>query len=98
VTAQLVPIDDLVTVDEIAKRLHWSINATCNVVQGRDGRYKLKFPKPIVGTAKRGVWLWTDVWEWFENTAPKTVEARRRASRAAAMTCKRDWNHGQRSA
>ena len=97
-STNLVPIEDLVTIDEIAKRLHWSVNATLNVATGRDGRYKLKFPRPLVGPAKRGVWLWTDVLQWFEETAPRTLEGRRRASRAAAMSYRNDWKRGKRSA
>lgn len=95
----LVPVDDLVTVDEIAERLHWSINSCMNIITGRDGRYKLKFPKPLVGRAKRGVWLWTDVEAWFEETAPKSIEARKRAAQAASMTNRRpNWRNGKKSA
>lgn len=96
---RLVSVDDLVTIDEIAERLHWSVNATMNIVQGRDGRHKLKFPRPLVGRAKRGVWLWPDVWEWFENVAPKNIEARRRTAYVAAMQpARRGWNHGRKAA
>lgn len=96
---RLVPVDELVTVDEIAKRLRWSLNTCVNVVTGRDGRYKIKFPKPLAGTAKRGVWLWMDVEEWHEKTAPKTIEARKRAAQCEAMTYKRpSWSHGRKSA
>lgn len=95
----LVPVDDLVTVDEIAKRLHWSLNSCLNVVTGRDGRYKLKFPKPLVGCAKRGVWLWTDVEAWHDETVPKSILARKRAAQTELMPYKQpNWACGRRSA
>ena len=95
----LVPIEDLVTIDEFAKRLHWSVNGTLNIATGRDGRYKLKFPRPLVGPAKRGVWLWTDVWQWVVETAPRTAEGRLRALSSEAETSyKNDSRRGKRSA
>ena len=95
----LVAVDDLVTIDEIAKRLHWSVNTTLNIAQGRDGRYKLKFPRPLVGPAKRGVWLWTDVWQWVVETTPKAAEGRLRALSSEAETSYRnDSKRGKRSA
>lgn len=95
----LVPVDDIVTVDEIAKRLHWSVNACLNVVTGRDGRYKLKFPRPLVGCAKRGVWLWTDVEAWYEETAPKSILSRKRTAQVPDSTYKRpSWRSGRKSA
>ncbi len=97
-SSNLVSIDDLVTLDDIAKRMHWSLNTTMNIAQGRDGRYKLKFPKPLIGPAKRGVWLWTDVWNWFEETAPKVIENRKRSAQVAETTHKRDWRHGSHTA
>lgn len=95
---RLVPVDDLVTIDEIAKRLRWSVNATANVVTGRDGRNKLKFPRPLVGRGKRGVWLWTDVWRWYEKASPRSAEARKRAGRAAAMKYTQNWKRGRYAA
>lgn len=98
-SARFVPVDDLVTVDDIAERLHWSVNTTLNIVTGRDGRYKLKFPRPLVGRAKRGVWLWTDVMSWFEETTPKTIERRKRsANRTPTMRRHHDWSNGRKSA
>jgi hypothetical protein len=98
-SSNLVSIDDLVTVDEIAKRLHWSVNTTLNIAQGRDGRYKLKFPRPLVGPAKRGVWLWTDVLAWVVETTPKAAAGRHLASSSGAETSYRnDSMRGKRSA
>ena len=98
-TDRLVAVDDLVTVDEIAKRLRMSVNAVSNIVRGNEGRRKLKFPKPLVGKGTRAVWMWDDVEEWYDATAPKSLEARRRAGRAAAMTYKQpSWSHGKKSA
>lgn len=98
-STSLVAIDDLVTIDEIAKRLHWSVNTTLNIAQGRDGRYRLKFPRPLVGPAKRGVWLWTDVWQWAVETGPKAAVERRLASSSEAETSYRnDSMRGKRSA
>lgn len=97
-STMLVPIEDLVTIDEIAKRMHWSVNATLNVATGRDGRYKLKFPRPLVGPAKRGVWLWTDVWLWLEEAAPRTAAGRYRESQAVETSYLNDSRRGRRSA
>lgn len=98
-STSLVSVDDLVTIDEIAKRLHWSVNTTLNIAQGRDGRYKLKFPRPLVGPAKRGVWLWTDVWAWAVETTPKAAAERHRELSSEAETSYRnDSMRGRRSA
>lgn len=98
-STSLVAVDDLVTIDEIAKRLHWSVNTTLNIAQGRDGRYKLKFPRPLVGPAKRGVWLWTDVWAWVVETTPRAAAGRHQVSSSEAETSYRnDSMRGKRSA
>ena len=91
-STNLVQIEDLVTIDEIAKRMHWSVNTTLNVATGRDGRYKLKFPRPLVGPAKRGVWL------WLEEAAPRIAAERYRASQAAETSYLNDSRRGRRSA
>lgn len=96
----LVPIDDLVTIDEIAKRLHWSVNATLNIATGKAGsKHRLKFPRPLVGPAKRGVWLWTDVCQWVVETTPKAAAERHRVLSSEAETSYRnDSRRGKRSA
>lgn len=91
-----VPVDELVTVFEIADMLKMSVNSASNIITGRDGRYKLKFPKPLVGRGTRAVWLWTEVESWYEAVGPKT---RRRNARATAMTYKRpSWSRGKKTA
>lgn len=95
----LVPVDDLVTIDEIADRLHWNVGLVLNIVTHKDERYKLKFPKPLVGPAKRGVWLWTDVEAWFEDPATQETQERKRQARAQSMTQRRSsWRSGRKSA
>lgn len=95
---RLVPVDELVTVDDIAKRLKMSVNSVSNIVKGRDGRYKIKFPKPLVGRGTRAVWQWTEVATWYESVAPNTVKARRQQANAAAMDYRRHWCRGNRTA
>ena len=84
--SRLVPVNELVTVDDIAVRLKMSINSVSNIVRGRDGRKRLRFPQPLVGRGTRAVWLWEDVEAWYDATAPKSQQARQKAGRAAAMT------------
>lgn len=96
---RLVPVSELVTVDVIAERLRMSVNTASNVATGRDGRYKHKFPRPLVGRGVRGVWLWTEVEAWWIAVAPKTVEARRRAGKRSNVPYKQpSWSHGKKSA
>ncbi len=76
----LVSIDDLVTVDEIAKRLRISVNCATNIVTDRDSKYRIKFPKPLVGCAKRGVWLWQDIEYWIECVEYSAQKRSRRES------------------
>lgn len=95
-SARLVAVDELVTIDDIAKRLKISVNIASNIAQGRDGRKKVKFPKPLVGNAKRGVWLWEDVEEWLRATAPKEEdEPKKKTQTTFKQPC---WTQGQKSA
>jgi hypothetical protein len=79
-SSRLVDLDELVTVDEIALRLKMSVNAASNLVRGRSGRHKRKFPKPIVGRGDHGVWLWEDVAEWHHATVQRSTPRRPRAT------------------
>lgn len=71
---RLVPVHELVTVDDIAKKLGVSVNTAANIVRGRDGKKRIQFPKPLVGVGVRAVWLWSDVADWCKQTAPKDKE------------------------
>ena len=96
---RVVPVSELVTVDEIARKLRMSVNAAVHMVRGRDGRAKTPFPAPLVGKGDRGVWLWTEVEEWWTASAPRSLKQRRRAARVASQTFKhQSWSHGRRSA
>lgn len=97
---RLVSVDDLVTLEEIAKRCKMSKTAVRNIVSGRDGRKRLGFPRPVTGKGARGIWLWPEVNEWYTNTMPRTAEGRRRAARASAMKYRQTprWQHGKRTA
>jgi hypothetical protein len=83
VSNRLVPLDELVTVDEIAKRLHWSINSCINVVTGRDSRLKHKFPKPLVGSSKHGVWMWSDIKEWKKLVGDDYISGKQKTSKSS---------------
>lgn len=76
-----VPVNDLVTVDDIAKRWHMSVGQVSNIVCGRNPKKGLNFPQPVVGTKTRAVWLWDDVDAWYKRAMPKQDLDERRASK-----------------
>lgn len=94
-SSRLVPVNDLVTVDDIAKRLKMSVNCVSNIVRGRDKKQKLKFPKPIVGTGTRAVWLWDEVEEWHGALELKAVKPARRPAKTYRQP---SWSHRSRGA
>ena len=69
-----VPIDELVTVDDIATILNVSVNVASNIVRGRDGKKRLKFPQPLVGKGTHAVWLKADVMEWHRERMAREAE------------------------
>lgn len=73
-------VNELVTVDDIAKRWKMSVGQVSNIVCGRDGRKKTHFPEPICGKGTRAVWLWPAVEEWYEKHTPKKKLEERRIS------------------
>lgn len=95
---RLVPVDELVTVDDIAKRLKMGVNTVMNIVKGRDKRFKDRFPAPITGKGTRAVWLWTEVEAWYEQIEQKTIAAQRRARRVSNTYKQPQWCRGRRTA
>jgi hypothetical protein len=79
-------VNELVTVDDLAKRWKMSVGQVSNIVCGRDGRKRTHFPQPVCGKGTRAVWLWPDAQEWFEKNAPKSKLEERRASRKGKKT------------
>jgi hypothetical protein len=63
--SKMVYVNDLVTVDLIAKRKKMSVGQVTNLIKGKTAR-KQHFPQPLVGWGCRGVWLWSDVDVWFK--------------------------------
>ena len=76
-----VYIDELTTVDMMAKRWKMSVGQVSNIVCGRDGKKRTHFPEPIAGSGTRAVWLWSDAQEWYSRTMPKQQLEERRASK-----------------
>jgi len=76
----MVYVNDLVTVDLIARRKKISIGQATNIVKGRDAKKK-HFPQPLVGWGCRGVWLWSDVDTWFKEQEVKKQERREKKAR-----------------
>ena len=55
-----------------------SVGQVSNIVCGRDGRRKSRFPEPVVGYGTRAVWLIEDVEDWYKEHMPKSrIQARR---------------------
>lgn len=75
-----VPVNDLVTVDMIAKNYHMSVGQVSNIVCGRKTRKGFEFPQPIVGRGTRAVWLRDDVDDWYRKATPKQKLEERRIS------------------
>jgi hypothetical protein len=64
-----------------------SVGQVSNIVCGRDGRRKSKFPQPIKGTGTRAVWLIDDVEAWYAEHMPKSrIEARRASQKSRKQT------------
>ena len=60
-----------------------SVGQVSNIVCGRDGRRKSRFPQPVVGSGTRAVWLITDVEDWYREHMPKSrIEARRASQKS----------------
>lgn len=76
-----VYLNELVTVDILAKRWKMSVGQVSNIVCGRDGRRRTHFPEPLVGSGTRAVWLACDAQSWFDRNMPKQKIEERRASR-----------------
>lgn len=68
-----VYVNDLATVDTIARRKKMSVGHVSNIVKGKITKKK-GFPQPIVGWGCRGVWLWSDVDEWFKTQEVKEAK------------------------
>ena len=78
--SKMVYVNDLVTVDLIARRKKISVGQITNLIRGRSSK-RLHFPQPLVGWGCRGVWLWSDVDTWFkeqEQTLKKKEERHNR--------------------
>jgi hypothetical protein len=79
----MVPLNDLVTVDDLARRWNMSVGQGSNIVCGKDGRRKSKFPQPLVGRGTRAVWLLEDAEKWYQKHMPKSrIEARRASQKS----------------
>ena len=96
--SRLVPVNELVTVDDIAERLKMSVNTVSNIVRGKDGKRKLKFPQPIVGRGTRAVWLWPDVEDWHRQTTATAQNKLKRAGSSATTYRQPCWSHGRKGA
>lgn len=97
-STRLVSVDELVSIDDIAQRLKMSVNVASNIVRGRDGRHRLKFPKPLVGRGTHAVWLWSDVEEWAAS-APKSTNNKKKSANAGTLPYKQpSWSCGRRTA
>ena len=75
------PVNDLVTVDDIAQRWHMSVGQVSNIVCGRNLKKGQNFPQPVVGRKTRAVWLRDDVDTWYKANMPKQELEERRASK-----------------
>lgn len=97
--ARQVGLDELMTVDDIAKLLKVSVNIASNIVRGREGgRKRVKFPAPIVGTGVRAVWLREDVFDWHEEYLAKQAEPNKKKRRSSDYPFKEPcWNHGSKA-
>lgn len=87
---RLVSVDELATVDDIARELHINLSVMMNIVKGRDGRAKAKFPQPVVGRGIRAVWLWDDVADWSSRAELHTSKK--------APVKRQPWAQGRRAA
>lgn len=76
-----VDINDLVTLDMIAKRFHMSVAHTSNIVCNRYQKRGRAFPQPLKGKGTRAVWLWPDVKTWYDEVRPHETEAQRKAAK-----------------
>lgn len=60
-----------------------SVGQVSNIVCGRNGRRKSRFPEPLVGHGDRAVWLLEDAEAWFKKHQPKSrIEARRASQKS----------------
>lgn len=78
--SKMVYVNDLATVDTIARRKKISVGQVTNIVKGKIAKKK-GFPQPIVGWGCRGVWLWSDVDEWFKIQEAKETKQRENRDR-----------------
>lgn len=80
-----VPINDLITVDDMARMWHMSVGQVSNLVCGHS-RKGQEFPRPLKGRKTRAVWLRDDVDEWYKRVMPKSeLEARRASQKSRKM-------------
>lgn len=60
-----------------------SVGQVSNIVCGRNGRRKSRFPQPLVGHGDRAVWLLKDAEAWYNEHQPKSrIEARRASQKS----------------
>lgn len=81
-----VDVNDLVTLDMIAKRFHMSVAQASNIVCNRWHKKRRSFPQPLKGKGTRAVWLWPDVKEWYDEVRPHETEAQRKAAKQLKKT------------
>lgn len=83
---RLVNASDLVLIKDIAERTGMNPTTLLNAASAR--RSRTGFPCPISGQGSRGIWLWSEVEDWWhkiymqpsENHKPSTVRQRHRSA------------------
>lgn len=83
---RLVNASDLVLLKDIAERTGMNPTTLSNAANAR--RRTTGFPCPIAGQGSRGIWLWSEVEDWWyeqyvkprPNEKPQPVRSRYRAA------------------
>ncbi len=70
---RLVKTSDLVLLKDIVERTRMNPTTLLNAASSR--RNQSGFPCPVAGQGSRGIWLWSEVEEWWHSvyTQPATI-------------------------
>lgn len=74
---RLVRAGDLVLQKDLVERLGLDPTLLANLAGGR--RNAAEFPRPVTGRGSRGIWLWSEVEQWYETKYPEYMASRRAA-------------------